>query len=218
MSEQNQQTEAAASTTEISHDRLAILKAKADRIGVQYHPSIGEAALADKIKQHEETLERQLAERQKQAASNTQNQESQVVIRHETSEDRANARQAARAVKMNQQRKTQLALVRCRITNLNPAKRDLPGEIFTVGNGIIGSVSKYVPYNEAAQSYHLPRMLVNMLRDKKYMQLRRRPGKYGIEMVERRLVPEFSIEELTPLTPAELVELATVQAAGHNIG
>lgn len=217
------QPEAAGSTTEIQHDRLALLKAKADKLGLQYHPSIGVEALSEKLKTHEEALDRAAEEKLRAAqaaiqASQPQPQaQTQVVVRQETADDRAAAQRARKASKYNSQRKSQLRLIRCRITNLNPAKRDLSGEVFTVANGILGAVSKYVPYNEAGQSYHLPQILVTMLRDRKYMQLRRRPGKFGIDMVERRLVPEFNIEELEPLSVEELRRLANVQAAGHNI-
>lgn len=213
MSAQNTPTqEEAGNTADVQHDELTLLKGKADRIGLQYHPSIGKDALREKIKNHEAQLEAAAAA--KAAGQTSVN----VSVRQETAEDRAAAAREAKATRLRQQRREQMKLIRCRITNLNPAKRDLPGEVFTVANGVLGAVSKYVPYGEAGQSYHLPQIMVTSLRDRKFVQLRRTPGKYGIPTVEKKLVPEFSIEELTPLTKQELEDLAVVQAAGHNIG
>lgn len=108
----------------------------------------------------------------------------------------------------------QLALLRCQIYNNNPAKNDLHGEIFSVQNKYLGVVRKYVPYGEFTENgYHLPLILVNMLRGKKYLQVRSVKNRDGTERTEQRQAPEFTITVLPPLTRDELGRLAASQGA-----
>lgn len=108
----------------------------------------------------------------------------------------------------------QLALVRCQVFNNNPAKNDLHGEIFSVQNKYLGVVRKFIPYGKFTENgYHIPRILVNMLREKKYLQVKAVKNQDGTERVEQRLAPEFTITELRPLTQEELKQLASMQAA-----
>ena len=50
----------------------------------------------------------------------------------------------SRADALEKAKKDALKLIRLRIQNVNPAKADLHGEIFTFANEVIGKVSKYV--------------------------------------------------------------------------
>lgn len=113
---------------------------------------------------------------------------------------------------------TEMALVRCQIYNNNPAKNDLNGEIFSVQNQFLGTVRKYIPYGEATENgYHIPRILLNMLLSKKYLQVRTIKDQNGFERVEKRIAPEFTIRELPPLTKDELARLAATQAARSSV-
>lgn len=113
--------------------------------------------------------------------------------------------------------KDNMRLVRCRIVNLNPQKRDLHGEIYTVANDILGKVSKYVPWDEAGESYHLPYCIYKNLIKRKFLQIKTRKTREGRDIIEQQWVPEFNIEILPPLTKDELSELAAQQRAGRNI-
>lgn len=105
-------------------------------------------------------------------------------------------------------------LVRVQIACLNPAKSELPGEIFTVHNDVVGTVKKFVPYNEAGESYHIPYFLYKFLKRKKYLQIVP-PPKGARTAASTKMVPEFSITVLEQLTPAELKELARAQGAAE---
>ena len=105
-------------------------------------------------------------------------------------------------------------LVRVQIACLNPAKSELPGEIFTVHNDVVGTVKKFVPYNEAGESYHIPYFLYKFLKRKKYLQIVP-PPKGARTAATTKMVPEFSITVLEQLTPAELKELARAQGAAE---
>jgi len=112
----------------------------------------------------------------------------------------------------------QMALVRCRIYNLNPSKRDLQGEIITVGNKYLGTVRKFIPFGEATDGgYHIPKVIYNDLKTRQFQSIRTRTIKGQIQ-VDCRMVPEYSIDVMPPLTRDELSELALKQAAAERLG
>lgn len=113
----------------------------------------------------------------------------------------------------------EMKLIRVRIANMNPAKADLNGEIFTVANKIIGTVRKFVPYGEATDNgYHIPNVIYKQLLARKFQQVRVIQGKGGHTSVESKWVPEFSLEVLPQLTQEELNKLASQQAAATGLG
>lgn len=103
-------------------------------------------------------------------------------------------------------------LIRVRITNMDQRKADLPGEYFTVSNGVVGSITRYVPYN-AEDGWHVENMLLENLKERQFYQLRPRKGHNGSVVPDGKWVKEFSIELLEPLSPEELKVLANKQAA-----
>ena len=114
----------------------------------------------------------------------------------------------------------QMVLVRCRIANLNPSKRDLRGEIFTVANKYVGTVRKFIPYGEATDNgYHIPQILYEQLKTRKFLQVNTRNDRAAGNqiVVDQRWVPEFSIEVLPQLTQEELDKLAASQAAAGGV-
>lgn len=112
-----------------------------------------------------------------------------------------------------------LKLVRVRITNLNPTKKDLPGEIISVSNRYIGTVRKYIPFGELTDDgYHVPQVLLDELVERKFNQIRRiKDKRTGQETTHMRQVREFAIEILDPLTSEELEKLAAAQKAAGSI-
>lgn len=107
-----------------------------------------------------------------------------------------------------------LKLVRLRIVNMDPKKKDLYGEFFTVANKYIGTVTKFIPYGEAGNSYHVPNAIYEMLKEKQFLQIRvRRNKRTGTNEVEEKWVKEFGLEVLPPLTEKELADLAHTQMA-----
>lgn len=110
-------------------------------------------------------------------------------------------------------KKEALKLIRCRITNLNPDKRVLHGEVWTIANTYIGKVSKYVPYDEAGQAYHLPKCLFDFLKTVQYTEVREvlSGNSKNKKVYKMKKSPEFSLEILPQLTPQELKDLAIEQ-------
>jgi hypothetical protein len=112
--------------------------------------------------------------------------------------------------------KEAMKLVRLRITNLDPKKKDLPGEIFTIGNKYIGTVRKYVPFGDQTENgYHVPYCIYLFMKARKFLHIRTTKRR-GVESVETSYVPEFALEILPPLTETELKRLALQQAAADG--
>jgi len=108
-------------------------------------------------------------------------------------------------------RKEVAQLIRCRIQCMNPAKKDWPGEIFSVGSAKLGTFKKFVPFN-SPEPYHLPRIIYDMLVEKKCTVFHTVTDTRGNKIRKGRLVNEFAIEVLPPLTKEELSDLARQQA------
>lgn len=109
----------------------------------------------------------------------------------------------------------QMALVRIRLTCMDPKKKDLPGEFICVANDYIGNVKKFIPFGEATDNgYHVPKCILTALQERKYLQIRtKKDQRTGIDVPENKYVREFAIEILPPLTREELKKLATAQIA-----
>jgi hypothetical protein len=108
-----------------------------------------------------------------------------------------------------------MKLVRVRITNLDPKKKDLPGEIFTVANEYIGNVRKYIPYGEQSDDgYHIPQCIYDQLEARKFLNIRTiKDSRTGAPRVSTSWAKEFALEVLPQLTRAELDKLAAAQKA-----
>jgi hypothetical protein len=113
---------------------------------------------------------------------------------------------------------SQMKLVRLRIQNLDPKKKDLPGEVFTVANEFLGAVKKYIPYGEASdEGYHVPYCIFTELESRRFQNIRTFTDKITRQIkIETSWAREFSLEVLPPLTTEELTQLASAQAAAGN--
>lgn len=113
----------------------------------------------------------------------------------------------------------QLKLVRVRIANLDPSKKDLSGEILTVANEYIGTVRKFIPFGEATdEGYHVPQCLLSMMQERKFQTIRTiKDGRSGTIRVETGEAREFAIEILEPLSETEMRQLATAQQAAGGL-
>ena len=124
------------------------------------------------------------------------------------------AKQNALALRKMMQRE-QMKLVRVRITNMDPKKKDLPGEIWTVSNEYLGNVRKMIPYGEQTdEGFHIPYCLFRLLQSKRFLHIRTVKDRVtGVERQDKQWVKEFSLDVLPDLTKEELARLAAAQAA-----
>lgn len=120
--------------------------------------------------------------------------------------------------KGTQVRKEALKLIRCQIVNLNPNKKNWPGEIITVWNKYTGTVKKFVPFGDKTlEGYHVPKIIFDTLKERKFLSITTKRGEQGKIQVSSRFVPEFALTVLPQLTKEELAELATAQKAAGSI-
>lgn len=99
-------------------------------------------------------------------------------------------------------------LVRVRIMNMNPAKKDWKGEYFTVSNAVVGTIRRYVPYDV---EWHCQDFILGMIKDRQMARYYSEKNDKGMSVRRYRLVPEFSVEMLPDLSKKELDALAADQ-------
>ena len=192
----NPQAQAPAASNE-----MEILKKRADQMSITYAANIGIESLREKVN----------------AAINAAQAQEQSKQETEKRTDPAAEATPVESV-YEQQYRELMKLVRIRISCLNPIKANVPGEFVTFVNGVLGKVTKYIPFGEASDNgYHVPQCIVNELQDRKFLQLKETKSRFGTTSVEKRMVNEFSIEILEPLTEEELNELKARQHASGTI-
>lgn len=98
-------------------------------------------------------------------------------------------------------------LVRVIVTPMASHMKDHQGQLFAVGNAILGVISKYVLFNA---EYHIPKIILNHIQEQE-MQYFVRAKVNGQDVRESRMRKAFSVEVLDPLTADELKELGRSQ-------
>lgn len=177
---------------ELQQAELESLKARADLLGVSYHPSIGADKLRAKI------------------AEATANREDQ------TSNEEVKVEEETIAQRRLRKKREASELVRIRVTCMNPAKNEWEGEIITAGNSLVGTFKKFVPFN-AEDGWHVPRIIYNQLKNRQCQVFTTVKDSRGNKVRKGKLIKEFAIEELPPLSAIELKELAQVQAMKRSV-
>lgn len=185
----NDQTQAPA------QDELTALKARADMMGISYHPSIGLEKLRDKV--------------------------NAAVTGEPETPDAEQPEEAVAVEETENQKRTRLKndaarLIRIRVACMNPAKKEWEGEFFSAGNAVVGTMTKYVPFN-AEDGWHVPNMILKMIQDRQCQVFYTVSDSRGNKSRKGKLIKEFSVEILPDLTPEELHDLAQRQAMSNSI-
>lgn len=188
-------------------DELTVLKQRATMMGIKFSNNIGVAALRAKIVEKMEGKGTEVEGSQATPLLEDPNAKPEVV---------------KLSVRTYLQREN-MKLIRLRITNLDPKKKDLPGEILTVANEYIGTVRKFVPYGDQTENgFHVPNCIYKMMKRRKFQNIRnvKIPGAVGGNnfRTETSWVSEFSLEVLPPLTREEIAKLAANQHASNAVG
>jgi hypothetical protein len=187
-------------------DEIVILKQRARLMGVTFSNNIGLEALRAKVKAAQEAPEKSVVD--------------SPPVSELVDPSLPNVGTSGKKLTLREQLNLEcLKLIRVRITNLDPKKKDLPGEIFTVGNEVIGTVTKYIPYGEVTdEGYHLPMIIYNNLKERKFLDIRTTKDRKTDKIrVEQRWAQEFAFEVLPQLTPEELERLRLAQAAAGGV-
>lgn len=113
----------------------------------------------------------------------------------------------------------QMRLIRVRITCMDPKKKDLHGEVFTIANEYLGTVRKFVPFGEVTEEgFHIPFCIYTMMNERQFLNIRTvKDRRTGSPRVESNYAKEFSMDVLPALTADELSRLATAQAAAGSV-
>lgn len=195
----------------MSSNELDLLKMQAQQLGISYKGNIGVESLRARIKAKLEGTEEEGGE-EEEADTASENQAPDAPTGKKLT--KAEQEQKFR----DDQARDELKLIRVRVACLNPNKAQLRGEIITVANKYVGTVRKFIPFGEDSDAgYHVPAILLRELRSRKFNSVKTTKGDKGQMIVTQRLVPEFSIEELEPLTQEELDKLAAVQQAALSM-
>lgn len=203
MNENNDQ--ALSTEGETAVDELALLKERAKQMGIPFSNNISLETLRKRISDKMEGKE------EPEVNPLTGDAEIAAIT---SAPVKLDAKQNALALRKMMQRE-QMKLVRVRITNMDPKKKDLPGEIWTVSNEYLGNVRKMIPYGEQTdEGFHIPYCLFRLLQSKRFLHIRTVKDRVtGVERQEKQWVKEFSLDVLPDLTKEELARLAAAQAA-----
>lgn len=172
-------------------DELAALKSRADLLGVKYHPSISLEKLREKVNASVVTDEPVVVT-------------SVAVLEEETV-----------AQRRLRKRREANELIRVRVTCMNPAKKEWEGELFTAGNSLVGSFTKFIPFN-ADEGWHVPRIILNQVQERNCQIFVTTRDDRGNSTRKGKLIREFAVEVMPSLTPQELNELARRQAMAKS--
>ena len=174
---------------------LETLKQRADMLGVVYPSKVTASALRLLINEHRDKLENVVATPANSAINTVAEQRKQV-------------------------RDDAMKLIRIRITNMNPKKKDLKGELITVANEIIGTVTKFIPFDPefSINGYHVPNCIYENLKERKFLNVRSTKDRVtGRTKTTETWANEYALEVLPQLTAKELSDLAKVQQASGAV-
>jgi hypothetical protein len=185
---------------EAEFDELATLKARADMMGIKYHPNTGIDKLRAKVNN---AITNDTEEEDKSSTPANSNYLTEKQFREEEFKLR----------KSNAGK-----LVRIRVTCMNPSKKEWDGEIISVGSAKMGTFKKFVKFN-TDDGWHVPFIIYEYMKERKCSIFHTITDAKGQKIRKAKLVNEFNIEVLPPLTPAELKALAQQQAmeAGKDV-
>jgi hypothetical protein len=176
-------------------DELETLKSRATLLGIAFHPSIGLDKLRAKVNDAATATAPEVA---------TAPQVSDAAPVETESQYKARMRRDANK------------LVRIRVNCMNPAKAEWEGELFTAGNSVVGSFTKFVPFNEE-EGWHVPHIIYEMMKERQCQIFITKTDSKGNSVRTGKLIKEFAMEILDPLTVEELQELARRQAAKNSV-
>jgi hypothetical protein len=185
-------------TPEVVVDELASLKARADQLNLSYHPSIGLEKLREKVNAAITSTEPPATEKP------VEKTDAPVAAEESLSERRMRLRRESNE------------LVRVRVTCMNPAKKEWEGEMISAGNTTIGTFTKFIPFN-TDEGWHVPRIILRQMQERQCQIFTSTRDSRGNTVRKGKLIREFAIEIMPPLTVDELKELALKQAATNAI-
>lgn len=189
-------------TPAIDTSELDTLKMEAIELGMRFHPSIGVDALKTKITAFVKATTKAATKAQPKPVKLPV----PVPLSHED----------YKRMSLKERKRKAGNLVRVNVANMNPNKKDWEGEILSVGSAKLGTYKKYVLFN-TDDGWHVPHIIYEAMKDRKCSVFTTVKDHLGNKIRKSRLINEFNIEVLPPLTKAELKELAQRQAMAGTL-
>lgn len=182
----------------MSQTELDTLKARAKMLGIKFHPNISLDTLRERVNS---------------SASEDQQLEGDVMSTAPAEDGRETKMQRRNRLYAEANK-----LVRIRVSNMNPHTREHAGSYYTVSNSVVGTFTKYVPFDNE-EGWFVPSIIYKHMKEREcQIFVNAKDGK-GRDIRKGKMVPELSIELLPDLTVQELQDLAQRQAmaAGGQI-
>jgi hypothetical protein len=175
-----------------SPTELELLKERADKIGIAYHSAIGLEKLKTKVNAA------LTGDAEEETASKTMTKEESETI----SNSQSVVNDASKLVRIN-------------VTCMNPNKKEWFGEVFTISNSL-GRWRKFVPFN-SDEGYHVPNIIYQFMKERKCQIFVNKKNDKGEPIRTGKIIKEFAIDLLEPLTKVELDNLRKEQAARQGM-
>jgi len=179
------------------------LEARANQLGIKFHPNIGDDKLREKVN---------AAISGEGTSEGDDVSEDTIDNGGQYSDDKAPDNESETARRKRKQLEAS-ELVRVQVTNMNPNKKEWDGEMIAAGNRVVGTFKKYVPYNVP---WHVPRVIYNVLRDRQCQVFVTERDDRGRQVRRGKQIQEFNVTVLPPLSKEELQELAQRQAMANG--
>lgn len=107
-----------------------------------------------------------------------------------------------------------LKLVHVIITPNDPLKQQIGHEYFGVGNSVLGTIARVIPFGE---NWLIENILLQSIKEKQAQVFISRRDSKGNEFVESKVIPAYQVTELPLPTKQEIEELAKVQQARNSV-
>jgi hypothetical protein len=184
---------------------LEEVRAKAKELGVYVHP-------AQKAETIQFNIDKHLAD--KQALDAALAAEPVPVV--EADVPTGAAKPQTPAQQLEELQKTALALIPITITSMDPADAQLTGTLVSVGNSVLGQITKAIPFG---YKWYMPKILVDELETVMFTRnsMTPVPGVMGGDRLNTQWLKKYAITYHPLPTPAELAELAKAQAVGNEL-
>ena len=179
-------------------DELTTLKKRATSLGIKFHPNTGVDKLRTRVNNF---LNDGTAGDEPAKPFTKQPGKTFSMMTHAEY-----SAEQAKATKRNTSRQ-----VRIRLSCNNPNKKNDETVFISVGSAKLGTHKEYIPLDWEA-GWHISNIVYEALKEKKYSKFYTVKGMHGKDVRKSKLVPEFVIAVLPPLTKAELKDLAQQQA------
>ena len=197
--------------------KLQHIQAQADMLGVKYHHRAGIEKIQQLIDDHlmaQNTGENELPDPAAEASIRKEAKTPEIpgypdpVVPLTEAEYKKEALREAKA-KVG-------ALMRVRVTCMDPHKKNWPGEIISVGSAKLGTFKRYVPF-DTEEPWHIPKIIYDVLEERMCSVPIKKKDARGHKTTAYKQVKAYAITVEEPLTPEEIKELARKQAMAGGL-